>query len=116
MGKQREGIARAQQKQRKRTAPSEPYFRDVRVSVCWTSACCLLDEAIIFGRRGCLFVCPGATGQTAGRSAMKLGMLKLLVTGHDGIPRNPDSISRFPGNGKKSIFEATVPTLGAIFS
>ena len=52
----------------------------------------------------CLFVSGRPTSQTAQRSAMKLGMLKLLMTGTRAQPGIPDSISRFPGNGKYHFF------------
>ena len=63
-----------------------------------------------------VFVCPEPAGQTAERSAMKLGMLKLLVTGYDSIPENSRFESRFSRKRENSIFETTVPILGAIFS
>ena len=64
----------------------------------------------------CLFVCPGPAGQTAERSATKFGMLKLIPTGYDAIPKNSGIDIPFSRKREKSIFEATVPPLGAIFS
>ena len=62
------------------------------------------------------FVCPPPGGQTAGRIAMKLGTLKHLWAGVCTIPRNPGIGFPFSRKREISLFDATVPALGAIFS